>query len=615
MAKQIAGPVERHIEKAVVALAGLFLVGVIALYLVGSPNKLELGGAETVTPSTVDARVVATAEAVRDRIKSARPKIEIPPPIFPDFVARLDPFTGSNLGQPLPRAVALGPPVPIIDRAEVIEGDARLVEVIPLPRPTVVSGRSTFKVPTGAGTSFVPENWATVSVLFDRRTQAQRQGLAYGDTRSEVIFGPVQLQRRALRPDGSWSDEDWEMVDSWPAETIPAVPDIPLVQEKKTQVVPQDDYNKVVKFRDTIREPVKQLGLIRPLMPPVANGTPRTFPMLTSCKDVLLQDDEYLSPAAPAAALADRYGCLEQQPDKTAAAAAPKSNPVAELFKAGQKLLDEATTKEECVLAFNKFAEIDQTPGASAGDKAKAQKLMEQASQKERNIERQIRLGGPTTGPVDKPSSVKPRERQPHQQLWAHDARANSVLAGKTYQYRMRVQLYNRLAGEPLFFREKSESQVVFIPGAWSEPTEPITIPAVERFFVTAADSKKEDVSVELYRWFEGVWVKTRERFTVGKSLAYKDKVTVPSLDNPEVPDRPEVAFSADATIVDIDFKRNYREQKKGTAKSGVKYPTVEAGAAVVFVDSAGNLQERFVAADKGRPDKPAVYIPPKTGK
>ena len=40
MAKQLVNPLERHVEKAVVGVAGVILIGVIAQYVVSSPNRL-----------------------------------------------------------------------------------------------------------------------------------------------------------------------------------------------------------------------------------------------------------------------------------------------------------------------------------------------------------------------------------------------------------------------------------------------------------------------------------------------------------------------------------------------------------------------------------------------
>ena len=44
MAKQLVSPVERHVEKGILGVAVVLLLGVVAMYLVSSPNQMELGG-------------------------------------------------------------------------------------------------------------------------------------------------------------------------------------------------------------------------------------------------------------------------------------------------------------------------------------------------------------------------------------------------------------------------------------------------------------------------------------------------------------------------------------------------------------------------------------------
>ena len=72
MAKQLVNPIERHVEKAVLGLTGLALAAVIALYLVTSPNQIELGQ-EKVSPSTIDGKVAKKAADVVGRIRAADP--------------------------------------------------------------------------------------------------------------------------------------------------------------------------------------------------------------------------------------------------------------------------------------------------------------------------------------------------------------------------------------------------------------------------------------------------------------------------------------------------------------------------------------------------------------
>ena len=171
----------------------------------------------------------------------------------------------------------------------------------------------------------------------------------------------------------------------------------------------------------------------------------------------------------------------------------------------------------------------------------------------------------------------------------------------------MRMTLFNRLAGEPLLFRNKGDAAQVFVPGAWSEPSDPIDIPATERFFVTACDERKQEVKIEMFRWFDGVWVEINEKFGVGDTLALKKRVDVPWQGDPGQVDRPEVEFDNHASIIEIDTKRTYREQKKGIGKGGVKFAAAVGECAVVLVDQDGRLEERVVAVDKDHPDRTAL--------
>ena len=67
MAKQLVNPIERHVEKAVLGLTGLALIAAIGLFLVSSPNQLELGG-QAVKPGTIDQVVAQKAASVREAI-------------------------------------------------------------------------------------------------------------------------------------------------------------------------------------------------------------------------------------------------------------------------------------------------------------------------------------------------------------------------------------------------------------------------------------------------------------------------------------------------------------------------------------------------------------------
>lgn len=616
MAKQLVNPIERHIEKAVLGVAVPVLVVVIALYLVSSPNRMDLGG-ESVLPATIDQKAHRKANSVRESIRNADAPEAPPDPFYEDFLAELDPYGRVKLPLLLPAGAALGPDVPIIDTPEPIAGQAALVKVVVTGEPKATYGRSTFLLPAPGGQGrHSPRNWVTISAVFDVKQQMAEQRSAYGATRKEVVFGPIELQRRPRRTDGSWSNGDWQDVTPWPAAQVPPIPNIPLVREEDRVVVPRADLSNVEQFFDGLRAPTLQWGLLRPMPPEIVNGSKWTFPVITSYRDVLMQDDQYRFPDEPRATdPMDRYG--EGKP-RVVKAGAVVLTP-AQMLKEARQLLDSAWKNKsvnDANRAYNLAFEVNKSEKAGAGDKREAQKLMADAEQREKDVQRWLRMhGGQRPGPQGAdPNDQAKREPLPRQQIWAHDTAQGSVKSGTTYQYRLRPSIYNRLAGQPGKFRNTLDAAVVFIPGEWTAPVEVAIEPDIV-FFVTSKNKQKREVGIELFRWFEGVWVKAREKFDVGQPLEVARRAEVPS-DDPTVSDRPLVEFAADAALVDIDFDRVYRGRKRGSGRGGVKFDRRSTACCVVFSDATGRLHERFVATDRSHPGKRSiankVWVPPR---
>ena len=619
MAKQLVNPIERHVEKAVLGLTGLALVAVIALYLVTSPNQIELGQ-EKVSPSTIDGKVAQKAADVIARLRSAQPKTE-------KYDARFDDFAGSlqPLGRtPLPGAVAMGPEVPIVDKIGVMFGQAGLVRVNRPAKPTTTHGRSTITESVGGQSRLVPVDWVTVSASIDVKGQTELQRLEYGATREEVIFAPPEIQRRARRLDGSWSDEDWKDVKCWPAVVMPRAPGITLFSADGKVLADKEELKALDKFAADLQHPKMQLDVVRPLPPDMARLTHWALPVITSYRDVLKQDDEYLNPSEqPPADLLDRYGVSGEVVKKKETTELTPAEQRTRKLQDGQRLLDSARqnkSENDAIEAGNRAIDILNDKDATAADKTKAERLKAEADQAKRDIIREALAGkAPRPGVQPAGQPAKKRERLPTQQIWAHDAGVGSIVNGETYQYRLRFRIYNRLAGMPEKFNKPEDAATVFIAGEWSEPSDAIWIELSTKFFVTSDNKKEEEIGVEFFRWFDGVWVKPERRIkgTVGALLRDKQRVPTPAIDDPSKVDRPEVEFLADATIVDIDFDRGFRERKAGTTPKGVKFAPPASSCSVVFVDSRGRLQERFESLDKIHPDKKdmtsRLWVQPKT--
>jgi len=622
MAKQLVSPIERHLDKAVLGLAGLILIGVAAKYFVSSPNQLDLRG-ENVTPHTIDQRVEAKALEVREAIRRATPSGVDFEPRQDEFTAALSPFEASGLATSLSIAVPLLPEVPIVGPAKAMIGEVRLVDVVKLPKPIVRQARSTLllDVPEDVDESMMDAyatatNWVVVSSLYDRREQTNRQRNAYLVEHLEPYVYGIEMQRRAIRLDGSWSEGDWDFVDSWCPEGVSLdPPEIELVGEGEGKFkVPLNNLGRVERFFDDLRAPQTQLTILRPPPPDCVNGSRWSMPLISgvSRRDVLLMDDEFLYPdQAPASDPEDRYPDRDsEEPGAEKEDEGPAkswSKQVQALYKGGVSLLQRARkewSKELAVQANNNFVDIVVNPETSGTWKTKAEGKIEECQQLIRDIERKKR--GPGTEVSDEGTS---RELLPAQQAWVYDGFAESIPGGKTYQYRVRLLLYNRYAGLPKKLLNPEDARLLHIVGPWSEPSEPVAIEADSRFFVTGTlkSGGGEKVHLEMFRWFEGVWVEnSRAQFEVGDVVESVARAAVPMPNDPEGGvDRPLVEFEADATVLDIDFDRRDRRRIQGG--KGVKFGQLADSSAVVFVDSSGRVFERLVELDKDDPDRATV--------
>lgn len=606
MAKQVINPIERHVEKALLGVAGIALIAVIVMYAVRSPNQVEIGG-EMVTPGEIDAKLAQQAVDVRDWISSHQPK-EVPfEPLADQFATALEWFKRNNLPTELRAGVSIGPEVPFVDPKGAKPGQAQLVKVLTLGKPLVTHGRSTYILQT----AYRPANWVTVASLMNREEQAKVQGLEYGSQRQDVIFGLPQISRRAMRSDGTWSDDDWKTVEVWPTAKIPSLPRIVFEIDDGREIVPRESRLNVEGFQEELNLPNVQMEILRPLMPTFFNGTKWTFPPVVPCIDILRMDDDYFNPTVveptPELNLEDRIGLCETTAADTDEKALTPRERIDKWFEEGTELFDRAKATNslaDATRAFNNFVEITLNSSATSAQIGRGKKLRDKAEQLMRDIAREQRRGRRGGGVLKK--AVQERKLQPTQLIWVHDGAPESIESGNTYQYRIRATLFNRLAGEPGKFENAEDAKIVFLHGDWSPPSDPIVIPATSEFFVTAVDTRKETVKVEMYQWFDGVWVTTRETFKVGEKVAATKRAEVPDPEEPGGVDRASVLFDTGYTVLRIDWDRMQRDKK--TRGAGIRFQdALSKGSAVLLAGKNGSVVERLVSTDKANPEKKAA--------
>jgi len=607
MAKQLVNPIERHVEKVVVAISAAALLGAAALFLISSPNKTELGGA-LVTAATIDDAVARHAEEIRAAVSSHRPKSVIPEPLADEFAAAIKQPPASAYVAVAP----IRPTVPLLDPPITKVADFVLVKVIAPEKPAITSGRSTVILSSPSGDEvFRPRDWATISAVFDRKAQSELQKRSYGASNGVVYIAPPEIQRRPQRLDGTWSDDDWVLVVPTPAGPPVEVPTVEIVEGDEGPTVSPDQKKELEHVMVQLSSTDPQRDRLRPMFYKVGNGDDWSFPIITTYMDVMKQDDEILNPNLPPSNdLEDIYGLLDAGAGKEQAVERlTPAQKVAADMKRGKEMLARAKknrSKFDARTAGNIFFDVVQNSAANAAQQNEAKKLQDEAELLVTQFQREEMTRGvitSTTGKDSAGSGGPARSLLPTQQLWAHDAAEASIEGGQTYQYRMRFRIYNLFAGEPGKFENPEDAARVFVSSDWSPATDAVSFERWEAFFVTSDDKQKKQAGVEFFRWFFGAWVKSRRhKFGIGDSVAITQRTEVPNLLDPGESDNVEVDYSAGAAVLDVDFSRAFRERRRGKGSGGVRFAAPRAETALVLVDRDGHLSERIVPRDKDDP-------------
>lgn len=239
---RILAMLEEHVEKGILGLAVLFLVAMVWMYLVRSPNRIEFQGRE-LGPRELAQAVYEEAQGLENRLRGAT----APEPQVEKFAERLRALhergvlasaepTRPPLPGELPLSAPLGRPIRI-EGLEELEGRRGTVAIItPGPPSSSVfeSGRSEVvrepldvlslaKLGPGALRGPAPAqpqqeqpktaevSWVTLAAYYDSEADAQRMKQAgYASYRTRVYLAGTEIQRQELQPGGIWSD--WQTV-------------------------------------------------------------------------------------------------------------------------------------------------------------------------------------------------------------------------------------------------------------------------------------------------------------------------------------------------------------------------------------------------------------------
>jgi len=460
-------------------------------------------------------------------------------------------------------------------------------------------------------------NWVTVSAIYNRNEQERlfREAGYHPGRREHYVLG-ADLQRRERNWDGSHSE--WQDITPYAPVKPPSPPQVIVTQTGLTPTVPIEIREAVSYYAEAVRDPLNQLDLMRPLFPVPEAGDYWRLPQYEGV-DIRELDDEYFEAADGLGGMSgqDRYAGLIEEAQDTGSEEEKIDQAIDDMRRRVQRGF---VSVEDAERARSELESL-QTQASPGLSRSQSQALEELLNQIDAAIE-QLRRRPPRGGGSGEAGQEAPtRPPAPVQVVWAHDLLGNSVVSGKTYQYRMRLRLYNRYCAYPPVLKNAADAEKVVVLTEWSEPTQDVTIEQDTEFFLTSLSGGGDTVKAEIFKWVRGDWVKQSFPLEVGKPITGSKRMQLPS-----DPDgmRQLVDFGTGAMVLDVDFDRSYRPVKKGP-DGGMSLQPSKSTVAVVYVDSKGRLQERLLAVDKDsdarkefqkkarRPPKARREKPPRT--
>lgn len=531
MAKKTINPIEQHIEKGILGLAGAALLGsVVYLLVLGVPYQNPQGwSGQPVRPTDLSSGLEELGKKVADRWRA------LGPPPASDASTNQVVTTGEDVFSLLKQNKDLGerifpalpPPPPLVeeDRPTTVE-KRPLVKVVAPARPWAATFRNPLFGPSaeltlkdviekGVGDATNPlgdpdgAHWAIVASVLDLRRQEEEFIAAnYPPQRQDLTIYDVQLQRREVhRSAAGDAFGSWHEVNAWLPFQRPPLPQPKFAADGSVSIM---DRGGLESLWNMLRP--GQRWILRPDKPKAATKGTKVvdfvIPYLT------LEPTGWFDPAKPAAT----------PPNPTLAAEVKKWIAGAESARAANPPdLDRAYIYAEAAYWAAGIAQKDRDAAAKLLDDLDA-----------------------AAGGAGRPTPKRELRRRLPMQTYDLD-----LEPGRYYQHRLRVRALNRFAGQPYELASPADARKVLVEGAWSEPSDVLEVPSDLYLFVVGADEGKREASIEVYKREGKVYESKKFSVGVGEVIGKKER---------------KVDFSTGWVVLDIDFKHAYRAPGKANA-------------------------------------------------
>jgi hypothetical protein len=485
---------EKQIDKIVLGVFALISLFLLWVFVIGNPysEKVRIQGRErTLSPSEIDRYVKQEAEKMLPELKKPAPPINYNEPYVANYQQKLECSISGISSSVL---------IPSPGAGEGVIEEERLYALPPIPALTAVAIadlRGAAKVPTEEITPGRPYvnamgevediDLVSVSARFDvKRLYTNFQQSFMGPrlktswkdpALATPIFANLELQRRARQKSGQWGP--WESVP-------PAKIDSYQEQRKELPLTLEQSQFGVNLLMPLYKEEAVQRNILQPesylFSVSRMEWLPPTF--LKEALDIQDKEDE----KAERKKREERLKARTTETDR----ANRRPQPTRQQQPAGRDR-DARGGGERGTMPDIMMGEGDygMTPRTVA-PKERSVDDVKKDFEKER---------------LDEKSNVSDRQDL---LVWVHD---DTVEPGNTYQYRIRIGVFNPIAGKDWFEKDQAQykNQVVLWSDS-SEPTEELVIPRriyvfpTEVFASNTVSNTIEGVKVEVAKYYLGQW-------------------------------------------------------------------------------------------------------------
>jgi hypothetical protein len=530
MRKKDSNFFEEHIEKIILAVVGLVCLWLLITRVVISPNRIEYSGRK-LGPGEIDLSISREAELLKNKLDSG-------PEPLPPYKRRLDDFVGlvnlpigdidTSLGWPLPIYSSIDfnekrkYHIPWI--GEVSDATLEYIRAVAYVPIVEIDRQIRYDLTVSRPNDI---DFVTVEAKFDIRGLYERfndnfagAGVEQEEWRdpclAEPVFAAVQLQRRELNADGSLSE--WYVV---PRTKIDPYKKMFESIEEVEELPPGGMKVRLLQFDNA----EVRMALLQPEAYKIATLKEEWFPPLLHKEYVEYKREiemEKLRRAKEAEREEREQEREKAREEREDARDDRRSRTSGSRLSGGQYggRRDSITRSDGRYGGTSRMGQDTRTGRGRdrSGRRGETDVLTRREEREEREREKELRLeemrltSARTTIDnlykkldevliIDKTDLRRLREPLV---FWAHD---DSLEPGKTYRYRIRLGVFNPVAGTNQFQEEdKDLKNQIVLWSDFSEIEEMVKIPGTLYFFPQDVKEAAKVVTVQVSKYALGYW-------------------------------------------------------------------------------------------------------------